>query len=95
MTLRKDLQQLQNSLSEKSTIQSSSEDNSIKELQEKLLEKEDIIAELKLSQISQTSGPKGPMTDLVDELQKNINKLKHTIQEKDQQIAKLKSARNT
>ena len=32
------------------------------------------------------------MTDLVEELQKNINKLKHTIQEKDQQINELKSA---
>ena len=90
--LRKDLQQLQYSLSEKSTIQSNPNDHTIKELQEKLIEKDKVIAELKLSQTTQISTPKGAMTDLVEELQKNINKLKHTIQEKDQQINELKSA---
>jgi chromosome segregation ATPase len=92
--LRKDLQQLQYSLSETSTIQSSPNAHNMKELQEKLIEKEKVIAELKLSQTTQTSAPKGPMTDLVDELQNHINKLKHTIQEKDQQISELKSTQN-
>ena len=94
ITLRKDLQQLQDSLSEKPTIQSRPDDQTIKELQDKLLEKEHIIAELKLSQVNQMSAPKGPMTDLVDELQKHINKLKHAIQEKDQQISELKTTQN-
>jgi chromosome segregation ATPase len=94
IALRKDLQQLQDSLSDKLTIQSRPDDQTIKELQEKLLEKEHIITELKLSQVNQISAPKGPMTDLVDELQQHINKLKHTIQEKDQQISELKNTQN-
>lgn len=92
--LRKDLQQLQNSMSNKSAVQSTPNDQNLKELQEKLLEKENIIAELKLSKTVQTSIPKGPMTDLVEELQNNINKLKHTIQEKDQRISELTRGQN-
>ena len=92
--LRNDLQQLKSSLSDESPIQSTSDNQTIKELQEKLLEKENVIAELKLSQSTQNSIPKGPMADLVEELQKNINKLKHTIQEKDQRIAELTNAQN-
>ena len=92
--LRKDLQQLQQSLAQKPTIQSTSDGQIIKDLQEKLLEKENLIDELKLSQTTQSSSPKGPMTDLVEELQKSINKLKHTIQEKDQRISELISGQN-
>ena len=92
--LRNDLQQLKSSLSDKAPIQSTSDNHAIKELQEKLVEKENVIAELKLSQATQKSITKGPMADLIEELQKNINKLKHTIQEKDQRIAELSNAQN-
>ncbi len=92
--LRNDLQQLRNSFSEKTPMQSTSDDHTLKELQEKLLEKDNLIAELKLSQVTQNSIPKGPMADLVEELQNNINKLKHAIQERDQKISELTNAQN-
>lgn len=92
--LRNDLLQLQNSMSK--AAQSTTNDQSpiIAELQEKLVEKENIIAEFNQSQQIPLSTPKGPITDLIKELQNNINKLKHTIQEKDQEILELKKILN-
>ena len=61
----------------------------ITNLETKLREKDSIIADLKLSAISPTDVPGNPMADLVENLQKNINKLKTTINEKDNKILEL------
>ncbi|MHA1455068.1 MAG: hypothetical protein ACTSR5_03645 [Promethearchaeota archaeon] len=61
----------------------------IKELQAKIQEKETLIADMKLSQGIQATGSTGPMSGLVEELQKSINKLKLTVKEKDQKIQNL------
>lgn len=89
--LKQDLEKVQKSFKEKSVVDSTIQktDIKIKELENKLLEKEDIIAQLKLSQPSQTIGTGGPMADLIENLQNSINKLKLTIQEKDQEILAL------
>ena len=61
----------------------------IKELQVKIDEKNKIIAELKLSQPTSVEAPKGPMANLIEDLQNTINKLKKTIREKDEKITEL------
>ena len=66
-------------------------ENKIRELQEQLIEKENIINELKSSQIAAPEIPKGPMPSLVDDLQSRINKLKIALSEKDKIIEELKS----
>jgi len=91
--LKKDLEDLQKSL-KKETMAASQESNldfesKIKELEIKLREKEDLITQLKLSQAPQTITDSGPMAELVEDLQKNINKLKASLMEKDQKIAEL------
>jgi len=93
--LKKDLEDLQKSL-KKETMVVSPESNlgfesKIKELEIKLNEKEDLITQLKLSQVPQTITGSGPMTQLVEDLQKNINKLKASLREKDQKIAELQN----
>jgi len=93
--LKKDLEDLQKSL-KKETMVVSPESNlgfesKIKELEIKLNEKEDLITQLKLSQAPQTITDSGPMTQLVEDLQKNINKLKASLREKDQKIAELQN----
>jgi len=64
-------------------------ESKLKELEFKLSEKDDIITQLKLSQSTQTDGNSGPMAGLIENLQNTINKLKLTIQEKDQKILEL------
>jgi len=92
--LKKQLAELQNSLKsskKKEPIISSEEyGQKINNLENKLREKESIIADLKLSAISPTSEPNIPMAELVENLQKNINKLKTTISEKEKEITDLK-----
>ena len=63
----------------------------INNLESKLKEKDNIIAELKLSSTPQVAAPSGPMSALIEDLQNNINKLKMTISEKDKEIARLSS----
>lgn len=92
--LKRDVLELQNSLKfqSKESIQelaNAEAENKIKELQSKIQEKETLIADMKLSQGIQTSPSTGPMSSLVDELQKSINKLKITLKEKDQEIQNL------
>ena len=89
-SLRTDLLKLQNSMLEADESPKNDHSQTIKELQQQLIEKEDIILELKMSQGTQTSTPSGPMANLVEELQNTINKLKITIQEKDQKISELR-----
>jgi hypothetical protein len=62
------------------------------ELLEQIKEKDHIITELKDSQQIQTIVPKGPMSDLVEDLQSKINKLKITLEEKNKIIEELKSS---
>jgi len=92
--LKKKLAELQNSLNsgkKKAPIISSEEfEQKIQNLENKVREKEGIIADLKLSAISPASDPSNPMAELVENLQKNINKLKITLSEKDKEIANLK-----
>ena len=92
--LKKQLAELQNSLKsskkKKPTISSEEYGQKINNLENKLKEKESIIADLKLSAISPTSEPSIPMAELVVNLQKNINKLKTTISEKEKEITDLK-----
>ena len=92
--LKHDVLDLQNSLKfqSKESIQelaNAEAESKIKELQVKIQEKETLITDMKLSQGIQASTPTGPMSGLVDELQKNINKLKITLKEKEQEIQNL------
>ena len=92
--LKKKLAELQNSLNsskKKAPIISSEEfGQKIQNLENKVREKESIIADLKLSAISPTSDPGNSMAELVENLQKNINKLKTTLSEKEKEITDLK-----
>ncbi|MHA1240242.1 MAG: hypothetical protein ACTSQU_05550 [Promethearchaeota archaeon] len=92
--LKKQLAELQNSLksSNKETPLINSEEygQKIQNLENKVREKENIIADLKLSAISPTSDPSNSMAELVESLQKNINKLKITLSEKEKEITDLK-----
>ncbi len=92
-SLKNDLADMQKSLSKgkKETVQvdTSQLDLQISNLQNKLREKDSIIADLKLSAISPTEVSGNPMAELVENLQKNINKLKTTINEKDKKILEL------
>lgn len=92
-TLKKNLTELQKSLQTTASKEISSDfDEKIRALENKLKEKEDLITQLKLSQVAEAGPNAGPMTSLVEELQKNINKLKTTIQEKDQKIKELQES---
>jgi len=66
-------------------------ENKIKELQTQLDEKDSLINKLKTSQTTQPVAQSGPMSNLVEELQARINKMKATISEKDKIIQDLKS----
>jgi len=92
--LKKQLAELQNSLNsnkKKAPIISPEEyGQKIKNLENKVREKENIISDLKLSAISPTSDPSSSMAELVENLQKNINKLKTTLSEKEKEITDLK-----
>ncbi len=92
-SLKNDLEQMQKSLGagEKETAQvdTSQLELQITNLEIKLREKDSVIADLKLSAISPTDVSGNPMAELVENLQKNINKLKTTINEKDKKILEL------
>ena len=92
--LKKQLAELQNSFNsskKKAPIASSEEyEQKILNLENKVREKESMIADLKLSAISPTSDPGNSMAELVENLQKNINKLKVTLSEKEKEITNLK-----
>ena len=85
-SLRADLEKLQKSIPKAPQLTTDDQSQTIEALQQQLVEKENIINELKGTQ-SQT--PTGPMSNLLEELQNTINKLKITIQEKDQKISEL------
>ncbi|MFW9901507.1 MAG: hypothetical protein ACFFDY_09470 [Candidatus Thorarchaeota archaeon] len=85
---------LQNNKSQKTdpTPQISELENSISELQEQLNEKDRLLLELKTQEQPQPIVHNGPMSDLVEDLQSKINKLKITIDEKNKIIESLKSS---
>ncbi|MBY9017726.1 MAG: hypothetical protein KGD66_02740 [Candidatus Lokiarchaeota archaeon] len=92
--LKHDVLELQKSLKVQSKeslqeLANAEAERKIKELQGKIQEKETLIADMKLSQGIQATRPTGPMSDLVEELQKSINKLKLSLKEKDQKIQNL------
>ncbi|MFW9971944.1 MAG: hypothetical protein ACFFDF_17275 [Candidatus Odinarchaeota archaeon] len=64
----------------------------INDLQTQLKEKDHLITELKASQHIPSEVSKGPMSNLVEDLQNKINKLKTTIEEKNKIIEELKSS---
>lgn len=92
-SLKKDLEKFQSSIVveriEATQIATQNIEQKIKDLENKIREKEDIIADLKLSQITPTTVSAGSMPELVENLQKNINKLKSIITEKDNIISEL------
>ena len=95
--LKKELAELQKSLKstkkdakEAPIINSEEYGQKIQNLENTVREKERIIADLKLSAISPTtSEPSGHMAELVENLQKNLNKMKTTLAEKEKEIADL------
>jgi len=91
--LKKDLEEMQKSFSkgkkEATQVDTSQLELQITNLENKLREKDSVIADLKLSAISPIDVSGNPMAELVENLQKNINKLKTTINEKDKKILEL------
>jgi chromosome segregation ATPase len=95
--LKNEISQIQESLKSKQkeidlSPQISEAEKKITDLQEQLKEKDHMITELKGSQQTQSLVPKGPMSDLVEDLQSKINKLKITIEEKNKIIEESKSS---
>lgn len=102
--LRKENEQLKSELSNlQASIQTTVEktqppfsveiyEDQIKELQEQIKERDLLITELRSSQSSQIKVPSGPVSNLVEELQSRINKLKISLDEKNKIIEDLKSS---
>ena len=92
-SLKKDLEEIQSSLVvrdiEATKIATQNIEQKIIDLESKIREKEAIIADLKLSQLAPNTVSAGSMSELVENLQKNINKLKSIITEKDKRISEL------
>ncbi|MFW9998682.1 MAG: hypothetical protein ACFE9Q_06170 [Candidatus Hodarchaeota archaeon] len=94
--LKTELAKIQRSLQEKSqesvsTPQISNLGKQIAKLQEQLNEKDHLIAELKAIEKPESIVHEGPMSDLVEDLQSRINKLKIAIEEKNKIIEELRS----
>jgi len=95
--LKTELSQVQEILKEKSkataeTLSLVESKRLIEDLQTQLKLKDQTITELKSSSQPQIITPQGPMSSLVKDLQKTINKLKMTVEEKNKIIEELKSS---
>jgi chromosome segregation ATPase len=95
--LKNEISQIQESLKNKKKVedlmpQVNEADKKISDLENQLREKDHLIAELKVQQKSQPLTPNGPMSDLVEELQNTINKLKIIIEEKNKIIEQLQAS---
>jgi hypothetical protein len=95
--LKSDLTQVQETLKEKSkisieTLSLAESERLVEDLKNQLKAKEQVIANLRESHQPQIATPQGPMSSLVEDLQKTINKLKITIEEKNKIIDELKSS---
>lgn len=64
----------------------------IEDLQEEIHMRDQVIADLKESKPPQVITPQGPMSNLIEDLQQQINKLKITIEEKNKIIAEFESS---
>ncbi|MBY8990333.1 MAG: hypothetical protein KGD58_06225 [Candidatus Lokiarchaeota archaeon] len=95
--LKSDLSQIQETLKEKSkisieTLSLAESERLVEDLQKQLKAKDQIIAEIKESRQPQMIAPERPIASLVEDLQKTINRLKITIEEKNKIIDELKSS---
>jgi DNA repair exonuclease SbcCD ATPase subunit len=95
--LKSDLSQIQETLKEKSkitveTLSLAESERLVEDLQAQLKAKDQIIVALKTSNQPQIITPKGPMSNLVEDLQKTINRQKIIIEEKNKIIDELKSS---
>ncbi len=95
--LKTELSQVQETLKAKSkataeTLSLVESERLIEDLQEQLTLKDQIITGLKSSSQPQVIAPQGPMSSLVKDLQKTINKLKIMVEEKNKIIEELKSS---
>jgi len=95
--LKTELSQVQEILKEKSkataeTLSLVESKRLIEDLQTQLKLKDQTITELKSTSQPQIITPQGPMSSLVKDLQKTINKLKLTVEEKNKIIEELKSS---
>jgi chromosome segregation ATPase len=97
-SLKQDLEKIQQSLKNReieiTQVAMRQVEDRIMDLESKLKEKENIIAELKLSHPIQTQGSKGSTFVLIEDLQNQINKLKLLVIEKDQKIFELNNQLN-
>ncbi|MFX1294902.1 MAG: hypothetical protein ACFFD2_08620 [Promethearchaeota archaeon] len=94
--LKNEISKLQNSLKIKSETTSpttllNSAESKIKDLENQIKEKDILIIKLQTRPMQKTI-PSGPMTNLVEDLQNRINKLKLTIEEKNKIIEELQSS---
>lgn len=95
--LKSELSQLQEQFKEKSkttaqTLSLVEAERLSEDLKEQLKLKDQVIAGLKTQKESQTIAPQGPMSNLIEELQNRINKLKIALDEKNKIIEELKSS---
>ncbi|MFW9827524.1 MAG: hypothetical protein ACFFEY_08035 [Candidatus Thorarchaeota archaeon] len=95
--LKSEITQIQESLKNMQQKQASipefsEKDKKINDLENQIKEKDLLINDLQNQQKSQIVNAKGPMSDLVEELQNSINKLKITIEEKNKIIEELKAS---
>ena len=95
--LKTELSQVQEILKEKSkttaeTLSLVESERLVEDLQTQLKLKDQVITELKSSNQPEIITPQGPMSSLVEDLQKTINKLKISIEEKNKIIDGLKSS---
>ena len=95
--LKTELSQVQEILKEKSkataeTLSLVESERLVEDLQTQLKLKDQVITELKSSKQPEIIPPQGPMSSLVEDLQKTINKLKISIEEKNKIIDGLKSS---
>ena len=95
--LKSDLSHIQETLKEKSkvsidTLSLAESERLVEDLKKQLKAKDQIISDLKESRQPQITTPQGPISSLVEDLQKTINRLKITIEEKNKIIDELKSS---
>ena len=95
--LRIEISKLQNSLKSKSeeaitTTEVNNFEKIVKDLQMEIKEKDNLIAKLHTSKTTQKTTPSGPMTNLIEDLQNRINKLRLELEEKNKIIEELKSS---
>jgi chromosome segregation ATPase len=96
-TLKNELLKLQTSLKMKADEVSSialkeNNEQQIKQLTEKLKEKENIIESLRATKLTKATVPSDQMSDLIENLQNRINKYKIELEEKNKIIEELKSS---